>query len=552
MLLILYLSLLQEENSARDKKSYEKTSGCANISGPMYEVESAALLFLQAINKGQRFHLATNMKSAGLFDDIVFILEVRNESKAYFFQLKHTEKIKRENLIQVSGEFSLLKFYKSYCDIKTTWEDNEDLRFCGSFHNSEFAICTNVELINQSDYQYDDEGTSILNSGGACFSFDPNIDTDIYSVFEGWKDFREFFKDTNECDVIKKTDEFKTMNANTRILRELETCKNAKDVLAVKTKLGDLSLFKEFLNKLKMYTGHGSGKKLQSLIKEQINIMFGTFETDTDLIFVEFMRQITDWWDKKHYFLNDSAPFWKNITQDRISAIKRISETKICELFSLNNKFNENTVASLKSVISSEQAVHIIPKGNETVLSTLKVYQAVENGHFGTSVVTDLDNLVTHEDTIFNIWDTVWCGCLIIERGKETGNNVRKLSENITKILKKHVTKKLIRIGHESCSLSLRLKSENKLRVFSDSCSLKHCSTDSENLFLSKEIYLQGYSTTLDSLINSDSNLNSLVCSDFLCLLAKKQKIEIGKELVKKINVIIIILIIIIIIIAIC
>jgi ankyrin repeat protein len=529
---------LQEETSARDKKSYEKTSGCAKISGPIYEVESAALLFLQAINKGQRFHLAMNMKSARPFDDLVFIHKVRNESKAYFFQLKHKEnrdyKIKRENLIQVSGDFSLLKFYKSYCDIKTTWEDNEDLRFCGSFHNSEFVICTNVELINQSDYQYDHE--DILNSGGACFSFDPNIDTDIYSVFEGWKDFCEFLKDTNECDVIKKTDEFKTMNADTRILHELEMCKNAKDILALKTKLGDLSLYKEFLNKLKMYTGHGSGKKLPFLIKEQINIMFGTSETDTDAIFIEFKRQITAWWDKKHNFLNDSASFWKKITQDRISAIKRISQTKICELVSLNIKFNENTVASLKSVISSEHAVHIIPKGNETVLSTLKVYQAVENGHFGIFVVTDLDNLVTHEDTIFNIWETVWCGCLIIEQGKETGNNVGKLSENITKILKKHVTKKLILIGHESCSLSLRLKSENKLRVFSDSCSLKHCSTDSENLFLSKEIYLQGYSTTLDSLINSDSNLNSLVCNDFLCLLAKKQKIKIGKELVKKID----------------
>jgi ankyrin repeat protein len=529
---------LQEENSVRDKKFYEKTSGSTKLSGPMYEVESVALLFLQAINKGLRFHLAANMQIARPFDDIVFICKVRNESKAYFFQLKHKEnrnyKIKRENLIQQSGDLSLFKFYKSYCGIKCSWADNEDLIFCGDFHNSEFIIYTNVELINQSVYQSDNEG--ILNSGGACFSFDPNTDTDVYSVFEGWKDFCEFLKVTNECDVIKKTDEFKTVNTNTRILHELEMRKNAKDILALKKELGDLSLYKEFLNKLKMYTGRVSGEKLQFLIRKEIKIIFGTSDTDTDAIFSELISQITVWWAKKHYFLNDSAPFWKNIIRDRIFEIKRMSQTKIRELDNLDIKFNENTVASLKRVISSEHAVHIVPKGTETVLSTLKVYQAVENDHFGIFVMTDLDNLVTHEDAILNTWETVWCGCLIIEQGKETGKNIGKLSENITKILKKHVTKKLVLIGPENCSLSLRLKSENTLRVFCDSCSLKHCSTDSENLLLSREIYFQGYSTTLDSLIKSDTNLKSLVCNDFLCLLTKKQKIKIGKELVKKID----------------
>lgn len=118
-----------------------------------------------------------------------------------------------------------------------------------------------------------------------------------------------------------------------------------------------------------------------------------------------------------------------------ISVINRMSLAKICELISLNFKFNENTVASLKSVISSEHAVHI-PDGKGTILSTLKVYQAAEGGQFGIFIITDIDNLMTHEDTILNIWETVQCKCLILEQDKETGNYVRRFSENITNILK--------------------------------------------------------------------------------------------------------------------
>jgi hypothetical protein len=246
------------------------------------------------------------------------------------------------------------------------------------------------------------------------------------------------------------------------------------------------------------------------------------------------MSEIIAWWEKEHNFLNESATFWKKITQDRIRAIKRMSQAKICEHDSLNVKFNENTMASLKSVISSEHAVHIIPAGNETILSTLKVYQAIEGGQFGIFVITDLDNVVTHEDAILKMWETVWCECLILEQNKKTRNNFRKLGENITTILNKHGTKKLILVGPESCSMALSLRSENTLRVFSDSCSLKHCSTESENLLLNREIVFQGYSTTLDALLNSDSNLKSSVCNDFLCLLAKKKEIKIGKKFVKK------------------
>lgn len=111
---------------------------------------------------------------------------------------------------------------------------------------------------------------------------------------------------------------------------------------------------------------------------------------------------------------------------------------------------------------------------------------------------------------------------------------VRKHNENITNIIKKHETNKLVLIGPESCRITL--KSESALRVFSDSCSLKYCSKETENSLLNREIDFQGYNSTLDSLLNSASNLKSLVCNDFLCILARKQEIKIGKKFIKKID----------------
>jgi ankyrin repeat protein len=501
-------------------------------------VRSAGLLFLQGINNGQSFHLAANMSSGGSFDDIIFISKVRNQHKAYFIQLKQKEnssyKIKRESLMRLSGDFSLMKFFKSYCDIKYTYSMDEDLRFCGDFHSFEFVICTNVELVNQSDYHCDDQG--IFNSGGICFSFSPTTDDDIYSVFEGWKDFCEFLRDTNECNIVDKFNEFKMTVSNTEILNELEKYKNAEQILDLKTKLGDLSLYKKFLNNLKMHTGHANGEKLLQFIKKEIAIACATTDGDTDAICTKFISKITNWWENKHTFLDESEKFWKEIMQERVSAVSRMSQAKIYELDSLNIMFNESTVASLKSLISSEHAVHIVPQGNETILSSLKVYQAIKCVQSESFIITDLHNLMLHQDIILKFWETKLCGCLVLEQDKETSGNVRSLCENVTRILKEKANKKLILIGPKNCTIASNISSNNALKVCFDSCILEHFNAESENLLLNRVIEFQGHNITLDSLLNEGSSLKGAVCSDLLCLLAKKKELKIGQKLVKKID----------------
>jgi hypothetical protein len=112
--------------------------GCANMKGELYEVKVAALLFARALNSSEDFYLATNMEAAGKFDDIV--LKIRD--KAAFIQLKHytkTKKFKKEkNPLQMNGPY-----FQSYHNIKQQWQQNEDLKHCGTFDNASFVLYTN-------------------------------------------------------------------------------------------------------------------------------------------------------------------------------------------------------------------------------------------------------------------------------------------------------------------------------------------------------------------------------------------------------------------------
>jgi ankyrin repeat protein len=478
------------------------------------------------------------MKSGGSFDDIIFIHNTRNEPKTYFIQVKHKEdssyKIKRESLKQLSGDYSLMKYFKSYCDIKDLCASNKDLKFCGEFCNFEFVICTNVELVNQSRYRSDSD-SDIMNSGGVCFSFSPTNDSDIYSTFEGWKDFCEYI-DANEFNIVEKFNEFKKTVASTEIRNELEKCENAKQIRELRTKLGDLSLYKDFFNNLKINTGHADEEKLCQLIKKEIEIAFETTDEDTEAMYTEYITHITNWWGKENYFLNESETFWNKIKQDRVSAVSSMSQAKIDELDSLNISFNESVVTTLTSVISSEHAVHIIPDGNETILSTLKVYQAMKCVQTEVFIITDLDNLLAHQDVILKFWETKFCGCVVVEQNKDTSGNVTKLCENITRILKEKAVKRFVLIGPKNCTIASNVSSHHTLRVYSDSCSLKDFNIESEDLFLNRAVEFQGYTVTLDSLLNNDSSLKSSVCNDILCLIAKKKELKIGKKLREKID----------------
>ena len=116
------------------------------MSGELFEVKMSTLLFLRGLKSQLEFCIASNMADAGSYDDIVFPLG----HQTAFMQLKHRQnkdpKIYRSQLLTVKGDFSLLKYCKSYFHIKRNWQQSDDLQNCGRFEDALFIVFTNAKL----------------------------------------------------------------------------------------------------------------------------------------------------------------------------------------------------------------------------------------------------------------------------------------------------------------------------------------------------------------------------------------------------------------------
>jgi hypothetical protein len=117
-------------------------------------------------------------------------LKEKDVCKTCFIQLKHKKNkytIKCSSLKQQSGNFSLIKYFESYCQIKRKASDDRNLKLCGLFVDFEFIIYTNARLKCDCVVEgVDINLVSILSSGpdhGECITFDEACDTDIFDFF---------------------------------------------------------------------------------------------------------------------------------------------------------------------------------------------------------------------------------------------------------------------------------------------------------------------------------------------------------------------------------
>ncbi|PSN32604.1 hypothetical protein C0J52_26221 [Blattella germanica] len=118
--------------------------GSANMGGELFEVGMATLLFLRGYFQTSYFSLNVNVKGAGAFDDVVFDYAQTSGArcKAYM-QLKHKtspkpKDITKEALCAQSGDFSLIRYFDSFCHIQ---QGNSDTNT-----TNQFVIYTNAGL----------------------------------------------------------------------------------------------------------------------------------------------------------------------------------------------------------------------------------------------------------------------------------------------------------------------------------------------------------------------------------------------------------------------
>jgi hypothetical protein len=237
-----------------------------------------SFFFARALHKTKDFLLASNMDGAGAFDDLVFRYRLTEPDvwKTCFIQLNHKKErgtIKRSGLKNMSGDFSLFKYYDSYCQIKSKASTDPKLIQCGPFDDFEFVIYTSASMEGSYTLRGEmSDPVSILSSAGSNWkyiTFDEINDRDILGFFEELSLYhdhvrelenllkRETFVDKEINEMIESVQRSFT---NQKTLDRLNSPKSTLDKIVVTkwyNKIGkcDFTLFKEFLKKVKIFQG---------------------------------------------------------------------------------------------------------------------------------------------------------------------------------------------------------------------------------------------------------------------------------------------------------
>ncbi|XP_021941586.1 uncharacterized protein LOC110840682 isoform X2 [Zootermopsis nevadensis] len=445
---------------------YKKRRGSSALHRELYVIRVASFLFAQGLYKSEEFHLASNVDFAEDFDDVVFKYRLKGQDicKTCFIQLKHKETknfaIPRTSLLHLSGDFSLLKYFASYCQIKRNVSKDSNLKMYGSFVDFEFIIYTNARL-NSKRVHGDDSGPlSILRSGpnnGKYVTFNERNDEDIFHFF---KKLKQYYRLPPE-------------------LKYLETC--------------DFSLDEEFLQKVKIFQCQANESSLEKLIKKKLEKAFHTSSSGINSIYEKLERYVTQWWKQnpKANWLSESSRFWQTIRQHWIQKIKELSKIDVQESIEYGMRFTEQHVQPLSEALQCNKLLKVITKKNCGTLSKLKIYQALNSLGQENSLFISLKTLMDPCVEILEFWPCKWSSVLVIDC-KEGSDDEKILAKIFTGILDLSHKKCVVISRHKHPHLAFQFQ-QKPVKVYAeyeDECNFFDLDNISQEIVLKRTVDL--------------------------------------------------------------
>ena len=553
----------------------------AGLQGVKYEVKTAALLFARALNRTEEFRLASNVNGAGAFDDLVFRYRLREPDvwKTCFIQLKHKDNggtIQRSSLTKMSGDFSLLKYFKSFCEIKNNAATDCNLKQCGPFGDFEFVIYTNEKLEKKSHTQRsesppqggDSETLSILSSGtvkGKYMTFD--TDTDISRFFEELSGYQKLIKELDnqlkgetsvDKDIILKIEDFTKSVRNKDILGNLNSLKSNlnKDYvtgLMQEVSKCDFTLFKEFLSKVKLFHSQSSEKSMRELIEKELQEVCKAPLSVASFIYTKFEEGFSKWCEKrgKVVWLNENSGLWQKVQNNIISEIKEISKPEIQEIVECGIRFKQQHIEKLSDAIEQNTVLNIVTNSKFHILQKLKTYQALNTLGYNNSLFIAIKSLEIQRKEIKKLWPCKWCDVLVVDcdsdgdvahtvldilqQSADCGQGLDisddNPAENLVNVLQKY-QQKLILISSRQNSSCFQQKLRN-ISYFEDNCDISDLDEKSQKQILERPVNFQGTIVALSTLVGTDpaESIIPLLDSEVISILLRnKHELSVGKE----------------------
>jgi hypothetical protein len=533
------------------------------LHGELYGIRIASLLFARGLNKTKEFHLASNVGGAAdAFDDLVFKYELKGQSvcKTCFIQLKHKRNIYTINpcaLKQLSGDFSLFKYFKSYCKIKREAFKDHNLKLCGSFDNFEFIIYTNAKLGAGFVVKgADTNPVNILSSGknlDEYVTFDENCNSDIFDFFEELLQYynlllglenivnlgacvgkvEQCIENSNihssltSADILGRLKDLKSKPGSRKLrdlMKELEKC--------------DFSLCTEFLQKLKIFHSQSNVNNAEALIRKELQVACHTSLSGTNSLYTKFEKGLTEWWEESGSvsWLSDSSDVWQSVKQYLIEKIRKESKREVQESIAHGVNFNQMHMRALSHGLQLNNLLHVTTSRHGGSLSKLKIYKAVENLGYRDPLFVSLKSLINRHEEILLFWPCKWSSVLVIDC-EQVSDNVDDNWVDILMDVLRQSEKKIVVIlqcKNENLASCLELNFKNNYVNYEDKVSLLDLDEESQKNVLKRTVDFQGTEVPLQELIGKDppETVKQLIDSDVLSLLLSgKKKLSIGRKL---------------------
>jgi len=522
--------------------------------------------------------LASNVEGAGAFDDLVFRYRLREPEvwKTCFIQLKHKKNggtIQRSSLTQMSGNFSLFKYFKSFCQIKTGASSDHNLKECGPFVDFDFVIYTNARMEGDFTLQGgDSDPLSILSSGttnGKYITFDKTHDKDIFEFF---KDLSSYHNVIRELDNLlkRRTSVDEEINetikklpnsvVNSTIFGNLDSLKSKKITDYVTTCIDevancDFTLFEEFLNKVKIFHSQSNEEALKGLTVKELQEACKASPSVANFIYTKFEEGFSNWWkrDGNVVWINENSDLWQEVQNNIITEIKETSNPEIQEIGKCDICFNPQHVQKLSDAIKQNTVLNIVTNSNVRILPKLKTYRALSTLGCKNSLFINIKSLILPRKEFRNFWPCKWSDALVVDCGSDS--NVAQsvldilqqstdcgqgldisddnMAETLVDVLQKY-QQKVILISPRIKASVFQSNLRNIYSYFEDNCNILDLDKNSQKQILERPVNFQGTNVSLSALVGTDppESIKELLDSDVISiLLSNEQELSVGRQL---------------------
>ena len=493
------------------------------------------------------------MDGAGAFDDLVFRYRLRESNiwKTCFIQLKHKKNggtIQPFSLTQMSGDFSLFKYFESYCQIKSKASTDHNLQHCGPFDDFEFIIYTNARMERNSNVEELDTSpvgmlSSRINYEGYS-TFDETGDSEVFAFFKELSIYCDFILELHNLlksetcvdnEIKGKVETLQSSFKSKELLGRLNNLKSMPSneyVRKLKTEVEkcNFSLFREFLSKVKIFQSQSNEESFDKLIKEELQKACQVSHSCANSIYKKFEHSLAQWWEKSgsvKWFSEDSIA-WQNVKQHLFEQIKQLSEPEIQEILRCDLSFNEQHIKVLSDVIQQNTLLNIITSTNVSILSKLKTYQTLVSLGYRDSLFISLKFLMIGHKTVFKLWPSKWSAVLVIDCEKDSDIIDDNVIDNLVSFLCQYQQKVILISprGHQNLASRLRGKLGNIYAEYEDTCRLLDLDEGSQKQILGKNVDFQGTDVALEKLIGTDppEYMKHYIDSDVISLLLSREK----------------------------